>query len=170
MKKNLLVVVVVVLALGALSAGVVYAQGGTPPTNSYGWMMGGRGGYGPVHTYVVEAFADKLSLSVDTVNTRLQAGESLYDIALSQGTDAVDVPALLSEIHKSAFDAAVKAGVITQAQADFMLQRMTQNGYGYGACPMNGATTGGRGMMGGGYGYGRGMMGGWGGQYQNQVP
>lgn len=169
MKKSLLIVAVVVLALGALGAGVVYAQGGNPPANSYGWMMGGRGGYGPIHTYVVEAFAGKLGLSVDVVNTRLQAGETLYDIALSQGTAAADVPAFLTEIHKTALAAAVKDGVITQAQADFMLQHMTQNGYGTGSCPMNGGT--GRGMMGGGYGYGRGMMGGWGGgQYQNQVP
>lgn len=161
MKKSILIVAVVVLAIGALGAGVVYAQGGNPPANTYGGMMGGRGGYGPVHTYVVEAFADKLDLSVETINTRILAGETMYDIAISQGIAAADLPALLSDVHKAAFTAAVEAGVMTQAQADFMAQRMAQNGYGTGTCPMGG----------GGYGYGRGMMGGWGrgqNQYQNQ--
>ena len=161
MKKTLLVVAILVLAFGALSVGVAYAQGGNPPTNSYGGMMGGRGGYGPVHTYVVETLAAKLNLSIDTVNTRLAAGETLYEIALSQGIASADLPAFLSEIHKTAFAAAVKDGVMTQAQADSMLQRMTQNGYGTGTCPMGGA----------GYGYGRGLMGGRGlGQNQNQNP
>ncbi len=161
MKKTLLVVAIVVLAIGALGAGVVYAQGGNPPTVPYGTMMGGRGGNGLVHTYVVEALAAKLNLTVDAINARLTAGETMYDIALSQGIASADLPAFMTDIHKAAFTAAVKDGVITQAQADFMLQRMAQNGYGYGSgtCPMGG----------GGYGYGRGMMGGWGaGQYQTQ--
>jgi len=161
MKKILLIVVVFVLALGALGVGVAFAQGGNPPTNPYGRMMSGRGGYGPVHTYVLEAFAAKLNLSVDTVNTRLEDGETMYEIALSKGIASTDLPAFMSEIHKTAFAAAVKDGVVSQAQADFMLQRMSQNGYSSGTCPMGGE----------GHGYGRGMMGGWGrSQNQDQNP
>jgi hypothetical protein len=161
MKKILLMVAVIVLALGALGVGVAFAQGGNPPANPCGGMMGGRGGYGAVQTYVVDAFAAKLNLSVDTVNTRLAAGETMYEVALSKGIASADLPAFMSEIHKTAFAAAVKDGVITQVQADFMLERMAQNGYGTGSCPMGS----------GAYGSGRGMMGGWGrGQYQNQNP
>lgn len=163
MKKTLLVVAIVVLAIGALGAGVVYAQGGNPPTVPYGTMMGGRGGYGLVHTYVVDAFAAKLNLTVEAVNARLTAGETMYDIALSQGITSADLPAFMTDIHTAAFTAAIEDGAITQAQADFMLQRMAQNGSGVGSgtCPMGG----------GGQGYGRGMMGGWGaGQNQTQNP
>jgi hypothetical protein len=161
MKKTLLIVAVMVLAFGALGVGVAFAQGGNPPTNPFGRMMGGRGDYGQMHTYVLEAFAAKLNLSVDTVNTRLEAGETMYEIALSQGITSADLPAFMSEIHKTAFATAVKEGVMTQAQVDFMLQRMSQNGYGTGTCPMGGE----------GYGYARGMMGGWGrSQNQNQNP
>ena len=152
MKKILWIVAIVVLALSALGVGAAFAQGGNPPSYPYGggMMMGGRGGYGPAHTYIVDAFAAKLNLPVDEINTRLAAGETMYQIALSKGITAENLPAFMSDIHKTAFAAAVKDGVMTQAQADFMLQRMAQNGYNNGNCPMGG----------GGYGYGRGMMGG----------
>ena len=157
MKKTLLIVAILVLALGALGVGVAFAQGGTPPTPTYpygGQMMGGRGGYGPTHTYVVDAFAAKLGLTVEDVNARLASGETMVQIALSKGISADALPAFMNEVHKTAFDKAVAAGVMTQAQADFMLQRMFQSGYGTGTCPR------------GGGGYGRGMMGG--GRWQTQ--
>jgi hypothetical protein len=161
MKKTLLIVAVVVLALGALGVGAAFAQGGNPP---YGGMMGGRGGnggYGPVHDYVEQALASKLGLTEVQVETEL-ATKPMIQIALDHGIAQADVTAFMNDIHKTAFAAAVKDGAMTQVQADAMLQRMSQNGYGTGTCPMNGN---------GGYGRGGGMMGGWGrGQNQNQNP
>ncbi len=72
---------------------------------------------------------------------------------------SADLPAFMSDIHATAFAAAVEDGVMTREQADFMLQRMAQNGYGSGTCTMGS----------GGYGHGYGMMGGWG-RTQNQNP
>jgi hypothetical protein len=169
MKKTLLVVAFVVLALGALGIGVVAAQGGQPPVNGFGGGMMWGGGYGPMHTYVVEALAAELDLSVDEVNSRLLNGETMYQIALAEGVAQDEVAALLTKVHTAAFDKAVAAGALTREQADWMLQRMqyrAQNGYGYGNCPMH---NGVRPQDGAGFrgGFGPGMMGG--GRWQ-QVP
>ena len=165
MKKTLLIVAVVILALGALGVGAAFAQGGTPPAasnNPYGYgrgpMMGGRGGYGPVHDYVEKALADKLGLTEAQVETEL-ATKPMYQVALDHGIAQADLATFMSDIHKTAFAAAVKDGVMTQAQADFMLQRMSQNGYNYGNCP-----------MGGGFGRGAGYGGMMGGRWQTQTP
>jgi len=166
MKKTLLIVGLVVLALGVLGVGVAFAQGGQPP-------MMGQGGYGWMHEYVEQALAAKLGLTEQQVEDQFTAGKTMYQIALDNGIKQDDLANFMNEVHKEAFSAAVKDGVVTQEQADLMLQRMQsmfQNGYGPGNCPMHngqGAPSGrgrgtGRGMMGGGYG--QGMMGGWGAQ------
>jgi hypothetical protein len=119
-------------------------------------MMQNGGGY--LHTYMVTVFAEKLGLDVDDVNTRITAGETMYDIAIADGVKAEDFPALMVEVRAAALDAAVKDGVITQTQADWMKSRgFGQGGYGMGTgtCPMNNGTGLGRGggMMRGGFGW-----------------
>jgi len=163
MKKTLLIVTLLVIALGVVGVGVAFAQGGQPPV--------GRGGYGWMHDYVEQALAAKLDLTEKQVEDQLTAGKPMYQIALDNGIKQEDLANFMNEVHKDAFAKAVKAGVITQERADWMLQRMQnmyQNGYGPGNCPMNNgqAAPAGRGqgmgpgMMGGGRGsgYGPGMM------------
>lgn len=167
MKKTLLIAALIVLALGALGVGVAFAQGGQPPT--------GQGGYGWMHDYVEQALAAKLGLTEEQVEEQLAAGKPMYQIALDQGIKQEELANFMNEVHKEAFAKAVKDGVMTQAQADWMLQRMqnmVQNGYGPGNCPMhNGQGSFGRGqgmgpgMMNGSTG--RGMMGRWGQGTQN---
>ncbi|MGC8857216.1 MAG: hypothetical protein ACP5QU_10530 [Anaerolineae bacterium] len=154
MKKILLIVAITVVALGALSVGVAFAQGQNPP---YPLLMAGRGGYGPIHDYVEKELATRLNLSETQVEEELAAGKTLAQIALDHGVPQADLTTFLSDVHKAALSAAVKDGVISQTQADFMLQRMAQYGYNFGNCPMTGQ----------GYAYGRGsgMMGG--GRWQN---
>ncbi len=167
MKKIILIAGLTVLALAVLGVGVAFAQDGTPPY--YGGMMG-NGGFGPMHDYVEQALADKLGLTVNEVEDQFAAGKSMYQIALDAGIAEADIPTLLQEVHTTAFNKAVADGVLTQEQADFMLQHMAQFGYNPGNCPMyNGAYgPGTNGAVNGtGYGFGRGMMGrGWG--WQNQ--
>jgi hypothetical protein len=160
MKKTIWIIGLVVLALGVFGAGMVFAQDEQPPIGR-GPMMGG-GGYGPMHDYVEEALADKLGITEADVESALASGKTMYQIALDNGIAEADVPALLTEVHTAAFDKAVADGVITREQADFMLQRMTANGYGFGNCPMQGGGQGyGRGMRNNGGQYGSGnMMGG----------
>ncbi|HSA99414.1 MAG TPA: hypothetical protein VLE49_02105 [Anaerolineales bacterium] len=160
MKKTLLIVALLVLALSALGVGVAFAQGGQPPL--------GQGGYGPMHDYVEQALAAKLGLTEKQVEDQLAAGKPMYQIALDNGIKQENLATFMNEVHKDAFARAVKDGAITQQQADWMLQRMQnmyQNGYGPGNCPMHngqGAPSGrgrgaGSGMM-GGRGAGGGMM------------
>jgi len=176
MKKSLLIVTIVVLALGALAVGTVFAQGPRPPqtptepTTGYGMMGGGRGGYGTMglmHDYVEEVLADKLGLTETQVEDAFAAGTNMYQIALDNGIAEADVPTFLSDVHAAAFEKAVADGVMTQTQADWMAQRMSQNGYGYGdadgTCPMGGVAP----ADGTGTQYGRGMMGG--GRWQQQT-
>jgi hypothetical protein len=173
MKKTLLIVGLVVLALGVFGVGAVLAQGTQPPVVR-GGMMGG--GYGPMHDYVEEALADKLGITEKDIEDALASGKTMYQIALDNGIKEADVTALLAEVHTTAFDKAVADGVITREQADFMLQRMTTNGFNSGNCPMQngqggqyGRGNGNRGMMNNGGQYGPGnMMGG--GRWQQQLP
>ncbi len=166
MKRTLLIVGLLVVALGVLGVGVAFAQSGQPPL--------GQGGYGWMHDYVEQALAAKLGLTEKQVEDQLAAGKAMYQIALDNGIKQENLAAFMNEVHKDAFAKAVKDGVITQERADWMLQRMQtmyQNGYGPGNCPMqNGqASASGRGrgmgpgmMNGRGAGSGPGMMGGWG--------
>lgn len=167
MKKTIWIVALVVVALGALGVGAVFAQDAVPPVVGHGPMMH-NGTSGPLHTFMAIEFAKRLDLNVNDVNTRLTAGETMYDIALSVGVTAEEFPAIMTEVRASAVNAAVKANVITQEQADWMKSRggmHGMNGAGYnGDCPMQDGTYS-HGMR-GGFG---GMMngGGWGAQQAN---
>jgi hypothetical protein len=163
MKKTILIVALVVLALGVFGVGAAFAQGGTPPFGGRGPMMGGSG---PMRDYVEEALADKLGITEKDVEDTLASGKTMYQIALDNGVKEADVASFLNEVHTTAFDKVVADGVITREQADFMLQRMAANGFNFGNCPMQ---NGQRGQSGRGNGYG-GMMGGWGRQNQQTNP
>jgi hypothetical protein len=111
-------------------------------------MMGGRGigidrGAGIMHDYMISSYAFLVGLTVEEVDTRLANGESLKDIAIAQGTTEDQLPALFTQVRKNALDLAVADGVITQAQADRMLEHMNNYsgqgfgpGFGLGDCPM----------------------------------
>lgn len=161
MKKTILILALGLLALfgAAAWAGAVYAQDDTPPYGD-GPM---RNGQGPLHTFMATEFAKKLDLNVNDVNTRLAAGETMYDIALSAGVTAEEFPALMTEVRANALDAAVAANVITQEQADWM----KSHGYGQGGMYGNGNCDG-TGPQGQAGGYGRGMMNGGGRGWQNR--
>jgi hypothetical protein len=181
MKKTILIIGLVVLALGAVGVGVALAQGGGQPP--YGWMtnmMGGRG-YGWMHDYVEQVLAAKLGITEDDVEKEL-ATKPMYQIALDHGIKQADLATFMNEVHQEAFAKAVKDGVMTQQQADWMLQHMQNSIGGNGGCPMlnvqyrpttNGNGNGyGPGSMMGGNGFGGGgmMSGGWGWQNQRSNP
>lgn len=170
MKRILLIVVLVGLAFGALGIGVVVAQGGQPPVygNGISMMWAGRGSNGPMHTYMEQALAEKLGLTEAQVEDDLASGKTMYQVAIENGIAEADLSAFMSEVHRAAFDQAVVEGVLTQDQANWMLERMLSmeaGGHGYGNCAFGGIRpqdgTRFRGGMGSGYSNfsGQGMMG-----------
>jgi hypothetical protein len=159
-KKTILVTTLVVLALAMLGIGSVFAQGAQPPVQR-GWM----------HDYLEQALAAKLGLTEAQVEDQFAAGKTMYQIAIDNGIQEADLTTFIFEVHQEAFSNAVEDGVITQQQADWMLQRMqNRGGNGSGNCPMHNGQSSfgsgrgyGPGMMQNG-GYGPGIMGGWGAQ------
>ena len=130
-----------------------------------------------MHDYVEQALAVKLGLTEKQVEDQLAAGKTMYQIALDNGIKPEALTDFMNGVHQDAFEAAVNAGVLTQEQADWMLQRMQDRGSnGMGNCPMQNG-QGSQGNPGGGYGpgmmngNGRGMMrGGFGWQNQQTTP
>jgi hypothetical protein len=163
MKKTVTAILIVAIAAIALgTAGAVYAQAPTPqapvPASGFGYgmnmgagMRGGRMGQnefsgtqdGLLHDAMIAAFAEELGISVEDLNARLVAGESMADIAFSQGLTVDQFQALMTDVRSQALDQAVVDGTLTQEQADWMNQR--------GGGQMMGAGTG-RGMRGAGQG------------------
>ena len=166
MKKTIFVVLALVLALGTLGLGVAFAQTEQPPADETPTApffgrggMHGMAGDGDLHAYKLAAFAEKLGLSVDDVTAQVEAGTRLHEIALENGVAEADLPTFMQEVHQAALEAAVADGVLTQEQADLMIERMQSRGmHGDGTCdhdgerPADGSGFGGRGGMGGGRG------------------
>jgi hypothetical protein len=82
---------------------------------------GGRGeidGNFVVHTYLEEAFAKALGMSMADFDTQEAAGKSWSEIAVAQGKTAADAQTLLATAYSQSIDQALTDGKITQAQAD----------------------------------------------------
>jgi len=161
MKKlvlSLVIAAVIVVAFGSASA--VYAQSTTPQApagTGYGISAGGRGVRGGMmgqtagigtqdgllHDEMIAVFSDKLGISVDDLNARLADGETMSEIALSEGLTIEEFQTLLTDARSQAISAAVADDTLTQDQADWMSTR--------GA----GRTAGGRGMGARGTGLGQ---------------
>lgn len=161
MKKNLIIALVAALSIGLVAVSAVFAQGNEPPVQPFdrGQMM--RGGTGDLHDYMLDAFAAKLGMTVDEINVRLGAGETMFDIV---GAD--DFYTVMTEVRSEALEAALTKGVITQEQADWMKNRGADRGgnggQGTGICDGSGQLDGVGGMR------GKGNRGG--GRWQNTTP
>ena len=173
MKKILLVSVITLLAIAVFgAAGLAYAQDQTPPAPiGPGWMhwnadqapqagtygpgmmrgarRGGMGGgmmgagQGPLHSYMLTAFAANLGLTESEIQTQLDAGIPMWQIALDQGLTEDQVVELMDRVHDEALQAAVAAGDLTQEQADWMAERMdSRQGAGFGAGGCHGSGRG----------------------------
>jgi hypothetical protein len=151
----LVIAVVAILALG--SVGVAYAQSPTQTPGSGTGFMGGRGsrnglggvnansGDGILHDYTIAAYAEALDIPVADLEARLDNGEIMAQIAISEGLTLEQFRTLMVEVRTQAIEQALYDGVLTQAQADWMSQR--------GAGQMAGGQMGnGSGMRGSGQG------------------
>ena len=158
MKKLVVTLMVVAVVVFALSvAGVAYAQSPTQTPGTGTGFMGGRGsrnglggananaGDGILHDYMIAAYAEKLNIPVADLEARLNNGETMAQIAISEGLTLEQFRTLMVEVRTQAIEQALNDGVLTQAQADWMSQR--------GAGQMAGGQMGnGSGMRGSGQG------------------
>jgi hypothetical protein len=125
-----LLVGVMVLVAALASVSVAYAQSPTPAAGTGTGWMGGRAsngisavGDGLLHEYYVEAFAQALSIPAADLEARLEAGETMAQIALSTVLTLDEFRSLAVDVRLQALNQAVSDGVITQEQADWMSQR-----------------------------------------------
>lgn len=154
MKKFILTIAllgVVVVSMGSVSS--VFAQTSTPPAPGTGT--------GYLHDEMVAVYAEALGLTAEELDARLDAGETLAQVAYSTGMTATEFRDLAVTLREKAINLAVKNGTITQEQADWMTSRWTNQstGTGYGAGRGAGRGAGMGGGMGAGLGAGRTGMG-----------
>lgn len=186
MKKGLVLLATIIAVILIGSVAVASAQTGSTPnwspmgagmmqryTGPYtgtlpfgGGMMGGNPGAmraammaaGGMHEQVMTAVATRLGMTYDQLIAALQNGQTIAQLADAQGVSLEALQQVANTARVNALNQLVQQGVITRAQADWMLDRMDDMpmfglGAGSGACPgmqPNGAQPG---------GYGPGMMG-----------
>lgn len=152
MRKNIVVLVVVLIAAIGLGAWQVSAQGPdddtTPPMMGQGMqhrggmMGGGMMGQGRMHgrgmmgqgmmyggmmgAAVLDEVAAALNLEPAALTEALQSGKTLTEIAAEQGVETqVLIDAILAA-RQAHLDEMVASGMMTQAQVDAMLAHMTE--------------------------------------------
>ncbi len=157
MKKIIAIGIVAMMAVLVFGfAGLAFAQDGTPaqpaPLNpdapGIGQMRGGRwggqamaGANGPLHEAVIAALAEAFGMAPETLQARLDGGETLWQVAESLGWNSDQLQAAMLSARSAALEEAVTNGLMTQEQADFMAQRMNQGwpeGYGPGSANCDG--------------------------------
>jgi hypothetical protein len=130
-----------------------------------GMMMGrglgrgfGLGMMGDSEDSLIAVAADKLGMTVAELQTQLEDGKTIADLATEKGVDLQTIVDAFLATRQEALSQAVTDGRITQAQADQMLENMRQmvEDHLKGELPMFGP-----GGCGGFGGRGHGMMGAW---------
>lgn len=122
---GLLAALLVVGVIGATSA---YAQESDTPgfgLMDYGRGPGGGRGFG-LGDAELEAAAKVLGMTTDEVQSALQDGKTLQDLADAAGVDIADVQAAIQAVHETEMRdriaQAVDDGAITQENADWLLE------------------------------------------------
>lgn len=111
----------VLVVVGAIGAGIAYADDSTPPTQP-GLTVDGRG----LGQAELEAAAKVLGMTTDELSIALQSGQTLEELATAKSVDIADVQAAIQSAHKEEMrvqiDQAVADGTMTQDKADWLLE------------------------------------------------
>jgi len=156
-KKYLIVIgglLAALLVVGVVGATSVYAQ---EPANVFQRGRGPGAGHGfGLGEVELEAAANALGMTTDEVQSALQGGKTLQDLADEAGVDIAEVQAAIQAAHqiemRDRIQQAVDDGTITQENADWLLEGLDNGFIG---------VPGGFGLGGprGGHGFGDGPMG-----------
>lgn len=161
---------VAILVAAALVAGLALGSVGiasAATTATTGPIAGFAGICRTAGASLADVVAKLTGQTTADVYAERKAGKSFATIASEKGVSSDKVVSEALAARKTALSAAVKAGTITQAQADLMYDRMDDripariNSAAPAGCDGTGSGAGrgagaGRGMMGGGLGGGRG--------------
>ena len=161
MKRLIAISIVAILAILVFGfASLAFAQDTTPdqplPANLAGQVScpmeagrwgGPRGGQmaaggGLLHEQVVATLAGAFGMTPEALQARLDAGETLWQVAESLGWSSEQLQAAMLEARSTALQQAVVDGLLTQEQADWMAQRMNQGwaeGFGPGSADCDGS-------------------------------
>lgn len=132
--KKLIVVAFLVAALAAVVfTGTALAQGTVSPLNT-AWtcpgvgIMGGRGGFGGMNSWagLPDEVETLLGMTAGQIQAERLAGKSLVEIAAGKGISEETLVSTILNAKKAELDKLVADGKLTQAQADFMYDRMEQ--------------------------------------------
>jgi hypothetical protein len=85
------------------------------------------GGFGPGVGADSKAVTDYLGITAAQLRTQLEAGKTLAQIATANGKSVAGLKDAITTAAKTRLDAAVKAGTLTQAQADQLQSRLTSS-------------------------------------------
>jgi hypothetical protein len=140
------------LVIAMSTVGSASAQMGNPSKPPHGGgmtgggMMGGSSGGmmgtgGALRTYMIDVFAQAIGMSSSDMQARLNAGETMWQVARSLGLSDKEILAAMSSAHDKALEQAVKDGIITADQAKWMDEHMDQM-FSTGSASCHGANSG----------------------------
>jgi hypothetical protein len=130
----------VLVVVGAISAGIAYADNSTPPTGTSDGRGDPHGGRGLGQTEL-EAAAKVLGMTTDELSTALKDGKTLEDLATAANVDIQDVKDAINAIHtqemRTQIEQAVADGTMSQDKADWLLEGLDKGyldgpGFGFG--------------------------------------
>jgi len=136
MTKILLTVAVVgAVAIGLIGIVAVSARSGGDPTGTSlvgdiaEHLLGGgghhEGGQCRLLGMAASAVAQTLSITEQELQTEMQSGKSVSDVAQAHGMTTSDFAAALTRIASDKISQAVVAGTLTQARADQLNQQLS---------------------------------------------
>ena len=136
MTKILLTVAVVgAVAIGLVGIVAVSARSGGDPTGTSfvgdlaEHLLGGGGHHGGGQCRLLGmaagAVAETLGITEQELQTEMQAGKSVSDVAHAHGMTTNDFTAALTRIASDRISQAVVAGTLTQARADQLNQQLS---------------------------------------------
>lgn len=132
----------VLVVVGAVGAGIAYADDSTPLVPS-SLPAEGRGHGGPrLSDAELEAAAKVLGMTTDEISAALKDGRTLEDLATEAGVDFADLQEALQTVRneemRTRIEQAVTDGTMSQDKADWLLEGLDKgylDGHSFGFGP-----------------------------------
>jgi hypothetical protein len=144
--KKIVTILGLVAIMGALVTGVAFAQGGEPPEDG---AFGRRTNSNPqaiqleldgtMHDDLLTAVSAATGIRVSELESRIEAGESMAAIFISEGLDIALLTDIMNNVRSETLAELVADGTISQDQASWMLDRQANNIRAIGDCTLDGS-------------------------------